>query len=64
MKEDVIAKKRTALSNLEPTQAPTTMGGLRNNKREPRRLQKRLEHGGRTQQNCGRIQLTSMNHLP
>jgi hypothetical protein len=57
MKEDVIAKKRTALSNLEPTRAPTTMEGPWNNKREPRILQKRPEHGGR-------IQPTSMNRLP
>jgi hypothetical protein len=55
--EDVITKKRTVLSNLKPTQAPTAMEGTRNSKREPRRLQKRLEHGGR-------IQLTSMNRLP
>jgi hypothetical protein len=47
MKEDVITKKRTALSNLEPTRAPTTMEGLGNNKRELRRLQKTPEHGGR-----------------
>jgi hypothetical protein len=57
MKEDVIAKKRTALSNLKPTQAPTAMEGLGNSKRETRKLQKRSEHGGR-------IQLTSTNRLP
>jgi hypothetical protein len=57
MKEDNITKKRTALSNLKPTGAPTAMEGPGNSKREPRRLQKRPEHGGR-------IQLTSMNCLP
>jgi hypothetical protein len=57
MKEDVIAKKRTVLSNLEPTRAPTVMEGPGNSKREPRRLQKRPEHDGR-------IQLASTNHLP
>jgi hypothetical protein len=46
----------TALSNLDPTQAPTAKEVPRNNKREPRGLQKRPKHGGR-------IQLTSMNHL-
>jgi hypothetical protein len=38
MKEDVSAKKRITLSNLEPTQAPTAMEGPKNSKREPRRL--------------------------
>jgi hypothetical protein len=47
MKEDVIAKKRTVLRNLEPTRAPTTMEDSRNCKRDPRRLYKRPEHGGR-----------------
>jgi hypothetical protein len=47
MKEDVISKKRTTLSNLELTRAPTAMVAARNCKREPRRLQKRPEHGGR-----------------
>jgi hypothetical protein len=45
MKEDVSAKKRITLSNLEPTQAPTAMEGPKNSKREPRRLYKRPEHG-------------------
>jgi hypothetical protein len=57
MKEDVITKERTALSNLKPTWAPTAMEGPGNSKREPRRLQKRLKHGGR-------IQLILMNLLP
>jgi hypothetical protein len=57
MKEDILTKKRTALSNLEPTRAPTAMKGLGNSKREPRRLQKKPEYGGR-------IQPTSMNRLP
>jgi hypothetical protein len=56
-KEDVIANKRTTLSNLKLPRAPTTMEGLGNCKREPRRLQKRPEHGGR-------IQSTSTNQLP
>jgi hypothetical protein len=38
MKEDVITKKRTASSNLKPTQAPTAMEGKGNSKREDRRL--------------------------
>jgi hypothetical protein len=57
MKKDAIAKKRTALRNLELTRAPTAMEGPENSKREPRRLQKRPEYGGR-------IQPTSTNHLP
>jgi hypothetical protein len=57
MKEDIITKKRTTLSNLELTQAPTSMEGPRNSKKEPRSLQKRSEYGGR-------IQPTLMNHLP
>jgi hypothetical protein len=57
MKEDIIAKKRIALSNLKPTRAPSAMEGSGNSKREPRRLQKRPEHSGR-------IQPTSMNRLP
>jgi hypothetical protein len=40
MKEDVIAKKRTVLRNLEPTRAPTAMEDSRNSKRDPRRLYK------------------------
>jgi hypothetical protein len=38
MMEDFIFKKRTALSNLELTRAPTTMEGPRKSKRGPRRL--------------------------
>jgi hypothetical protein len=41
MKEDVIVKKRTALSDIEPTRAPIAMEGPGNSKREPRRLQRR-----------------------
>jgi hypothetical protein len=48
MKKDAIAKKRTALRNLELTRAPTAMEGPENSKREPRRLQKRPEYGGRS----------------
>jgi hypothetical protein len=47
MKEDVIAKTRTVLSNLKLTRAPTAMDGLRNGKREPGRHQKRPKHSGR-----------------
>jgi hypothetical protein len=57
MMEDVIAKKSTVLSNLKLTRAPTAMEGPGDNKREPRRLQKRTKHGGR-------IQPTSTNRIP
>jgi hypothetical protein len=57
MKEDIIAKKRTALSDLKLSRAPTAIEVPGNSKREPRRLLKRPKHDGR-------IQPTSMNHLP
>jgi hypothetical protein len=41
MKEDIITKKKTVLSNIKLTQAPTAMEGPGNSKREPRRLQKK-----------------------
>jgi hypothetical protein len=57
VKEDIIAKKRIALSNVELTRVATAMEGLGNSKREPIKLQKRPKHDGK-------IQLTKMNHLP